>query len=390
VSPCATVLASVYDLEADSVRTLVPDALGVWYAHTGHLLYAGRTGGLYAMVFDPKRLETRGGAIPVLEGVKPWEFTISASGDVLYSTGASSFGAAELVWVSHDGRVESADVDWHEGFGFPAISPDGERVALSITDQQTHLWIKHFDGGRQKHTFEGINNWRPHWTPDGSAVTFLRTQEQGNEDANGDLWIRAADGSRPPELLLDLEEGIWEAELSRDGEWLVFRTNDGGFDANIYARRITGDTTIVPLVTGPTGERGISLSPDGRWLAYSSEESGQYEVYVISFPDASVRQLVSRKGGVSSRWSPDGQELFFRSAEGMMVARVLPGSTLSFAEPELLFEATGFLSNANRRHYDITPDGQRFLMIRPVETGQQSELVYVENWTEELRARMAP
>ncbi len=154
----------VIDLRTGDDRMLVANAAGAWYSPTGHLLYADRNGGLYAEGFDLGRLRTTTGPMPVIDDVVPGSFTISASGSVLYETTGAGAASAQLVWVSRDGSAVPLDSTWLGDFHYPALSPDGKSLAVSLRDQTTQLWIRRSDGTRQKLTEEGTTNWRPAWT----------------------------------------------------------------------------------------------------------------------------------------------------------------------------------------------------------------------------------
>jgi serine/threonine-protein kinase len=376
-----------YDLAADSIRLLVPQAAGGWYSPTGHLLYTSRDGGLYAAGFDLGRLVVRSGAVPVIEGVEPTRFTVSASGAVLYSIDPSARASSELVWVTRDGGIVPFDSTWRGRFEYPALSPDGTALAVSVRGKTTDLWIRRADGTRQKVIAEGAANWRASWMPDGRSFAFISIGNPAENPDDETVYLVRADGSAKPELLLRHTFGVWEAELSRDGQWLVVRSDERDGNANIYARRLGGDTTLVPLRVDPSFTLQVALSPDGRWLAYSSNESGQqYEVYVASFPDMASKRLVSRGGGTEPRWARNGRELYFKSGNQLMAVAVPPGSSFTPGNPRPLFSLAGFRTARNRQQYDVAPDG-RFLMIR--ESTEAPAIVYVEQWFAELRAKVS-
>jgi Tol biopolymer transport system component len=201
-----------------------------------------------------------------------------------------------------------------EEFEYPAISPDGRAVALSLRDGSTQLWIWRSDGTRQKLTQEGTVNWRPSWTPDGRSVVFASNLRGGSSQDDFDLYLAPVDGSAPAQLLQRHPFGLWEAELSRDGEWLVLRSDEAGGDANIRARRLSGDTTLVPLLVDSYTATQAALSPDSRWLAYVSNATGQPEIYVTPFPGAGSTRLVSRDGGTEPRWAPATASCSIRAA----------------------------------------------------------------------------
>jgi serine/threonine-protein kinase len=378
----------VHDLAADTSRLLIAGAAGAWYAPTGHLLYTDRAGGLYAMAFDPERLEGRSGAIPVVDGVAAAKFTLSTSGAALYSVGADEGTASELVWVSRDGTAEPLAPGWQGVFEYPALSPDGKALAVSLREGATHLWIWRADGTRQRLTRDGTVNWRPAWAPDGRSVAFVSNREgRGGRD---DLAVfqAPADGSAPPKPLLRHSAGVWEAEISRDGQWLIIRADEGGDDANIRARRLTGDTALIPLLVDSDLTMQAALRPDGRWLAFVSDVSGRREVYVASFPDMASIRLVSNGGGLEPRWARDGRELFFKSGGNLVAVDVPPGLAFAPGLPRVLFPVGAYRIARNRQQYDVSPDGRRFVMIRDVGGRADAEIVYVENWFEELKAKV--
>lgn len=223
------------------------------------------------------------GAIPLIADVEPTGFVWSASGTVLYTTGSTSQAGAELVWVTRDGRETPLDSTWHGGFEYPALSPDGKAVAVGLRDKKTDLWIRQADGTRAKVDAPGVANWRPFWLPDGRSLTFISI---GNPDDPNDVVVYGvgADGSTKPGLLQKSNWGIYEAETSRDGRWLVLRSDEEGGNGTVRFRPLSGDTTLIPVLVGSPGATGIALSPDGRWLAYSSVDRGaeNYELYVAS------------------------------------------------------------------------------------------------------------
>jgi Tol biopolymer transport system component len=375
----------VFDLKADSARLLVKDAAGAWYSPTGHLIYTSRDGGLYAAPFDPTRMALTGGAVPVLDGVEPMRFTLSASGAVLYSLDNSQSEPSTLVWVTRDGRTTPVDSSWHGLFEYPALAPDGKALAVSVRGRTTDLWIRQATGTRQKVIAPGVANWRASWMPDGRSLTFVSVASP--DTANAEYIYRAqADGGGRAELLLRHRFGLWETEVSRDGRWMVVRADEANGDGNVYARRLDGDTTLIPLLTEAPNTYQVALSPDGRWLAYCSDEwGGMYEIYVASFPDMGSKRMVSQGGGVEPRWSRNGRELFFKSGGQLMSVAVAPGAALLPGEPRPLFPLAGFRMARNRPQYDVGPDG-RFVMVR--ESNRSASVIYADHWFAELLAKV--
>ncbi len=226
--------------------------------------------------------------------------------------------------------------------------------------------------------------------PDGKSLVFVSAGDLHKNIQDIAVYQVPADGGTKASLLQRHSYGVWEAEVSRDGAWMVMRSDEAGGDGRIRARRLTGDTVLKPVIDVPDrNHSSVALSPDGRWLAFSSNESKvQIEIYVTSFPDARLKFLVSRGGGTEPRWSHDGRELYFQSGGSLMMVRVPPGPVFSPGNPTMLFSLAGYRRARNRQQYDVAPDGQRFLMIREQSGTANHGVVYVENWLTELRTKM--
>jgi len=380
----------VRDFAADSATVLVPSAAGGWYLPSGHLLYTTREGGLFVAPFDQETLALGSGAIPLSDGVMPASVAVSASGMLLYVLGEPSRGRSELVWVSRDGVEEPAVPGWVGNFEYPALSPDGRAIAVSLRDATTHVWIWRPDGTRQLLTRDGTMNWRPAWLPDGRSLYFVSNRADQGTGAMEfpSVWWMPADGSEPPRLVLRRRYGTWEVEPSRDGQWLVYRSDEEGSNSNVHARRTGSDTLESTVFDGDDITTVLALSPDGRWLAYTSDVSGRYEVYVTSFPDRATNRLVSTNGGLEPRWSRDGRELFLKDGGNLVVVSVPPGPVFTPGPPRVLFDVRPYRLARNRQQYDVSPDGRRFLMIRDLREESPQDIVVAEGWFSELRERL--
>ena len=371
-------------------RTVLTPGLKPYVMPTGHLVFASVDGQILAASFDPDAMEL-GTPVPIVEGImfttnQSPLFSVSQTGTLVYWSGQSD---TELtpVWVDRAGRVQEIDPTWSV-VGTPltaslALSPNGDRLALSIQDPggTTDLQVKQLDTGpQQRLTFEGAINRRPTWSPDGRFVTFL-----SNRADQYDIWTKRADASGDARLVLDWEQPINEVLYSPDGQWLIFR--DAPDD--IYGVPLAGDSVPVGLVTTEFSERYITLSPNGRWLAYVSDAGGREEVYVVPFPDAgSALTIVSTNGGTEPLWAHSGDELFYRNEANQLVAvEVNADASFEVVQEEVLFSMADYLSADGYREYDVSPDDQRFVMFR---TGEQGavELIVVQNWLEELEARV--
>ena len=384
---------AVADIPSGRHHVIVDDALYARYAASGNLLYVTTKRILMAVPFDQNSMKVTGEPTQLIEDMRVRslgspDLAISDQGTLVYATSAGE-GEQELVWVSRDGKARSVDPDWQGGsFSDPALSPDGKRLAVARgTGGETgDIWIKQLDQGpSSKLTEEGSKNSSPTWTPDGRSVTF-------SSDAAGsfDLWTKRADGSAKAVPQFHWKGNVFGSHWSRDGKWLIFQTNDWAHgSADILGIRPGIDTVPVALLATQFREVSPSPSPDGRWLAYTSNESGDYEVYVVPFPNTTAAKwVVSTHGGTEPRWSHSGNELFYRDASGNLAAvEVKTTPTFSTGRSTTLFPAAGFASFQFSPQYDVSLDDQRFLMIRPLAASGPDELIVVENWFEELKAK---
>ena len=360
------------------------------YSPTGHLLY-GAQGTLWAVGFDLTRLDTTGDPVPVQERVVQkvlggaMNFSVSEDGSLIYMPQRRRGPrAATLVWVDREGQEEPLSTEPRDYTGL-RISPDGQRVAVVPVGEWDVLIYDLVRDVLTRLTFdEAIDNF-PVWTPDGERIVFTSTRAGGQFN----LWWKAADGTGEVERLTTSPTMQLPASVSGDGQTLVFSS--------------AGAVTLLSLEGEREEERLIEavtyfdVSPDGRWIAYQSTESGQDEIYAKPFPNVNDgRWQISRGGGRTPLWGPDGRELFYRGLadDAMMVVPIETEPTFNPGTPALLFEA-GHLATirGTNRAFDIAPDGQRFLMVSRGETGDLAssdgpQINVVLNWSQELKARV--
>jgi Tol biopolymer transport system component len=391
---------AVVDLATGEHRALVRGIYGRYVP--GYLIFVRYDGTLFAAPFDQDKLVLAGPPVPLLAGmsVQPGpDLALSQSGRLVYSTSGSATGV-EVVWVDREGGTTTIEPGWTltpSGESGPVLSPDGSRLAISVRGPDgVHLWIKEIGGPFQRLTFEGAGstsfwgNARPTWTRNGQAVTFVSDRGE-----NRDLYVKRADGSAGAEVLLDDVRTVDEGSYSPDGGWLVYRLGDTDGDRDLYAIRPGVDSVATPLVAA-TGfdETAAALSPDGQWLAYVSNESGRSEVYVRSFPNvAETKRQISIEGGAEPVWAHSGRELFYKNAARELVAAtVRTDPSFAVVEREPLFTLPlGASYYAFHSQYDISQDDERFIMFRTpgaAEAANVSELVVVENFFEELKAKV--
>ena len=394
VRPAGTSVWDAAQIVVQSVTTgerqvLIEGGRDGRYVATGHLVYA-LNNVLFAVPLDLDAREVTGGPVSLVEGVRgasagrtgAAQFSLAGNGSLVYIPGSAGGGQIELVWVDRAGQTQPVGAD-QLAYGRGRVSPDGTRVAVDTPGEDNpDVWI--YDLAREtltRLTFDEALDAFPLWTPDGSRVVFQSLREGGG------LFWKAADGTGEVERLLESSNAPRPYGWSADGR-LVFSQDPG----DIGVLTIEGDRTMELVLDTEFREDEPAISPDGRWIAYNSNESGQPEIYVRPFPNLDDgKWQVSAAGGVDPVWSPDGRDLFFQSPGELMVAQVETEPTFNAATPESVFIRTGF-AGSEGREYDIAPDGERFLFLRG-QGGQVAEgnlgLVFVQNWFEELRARVA-
>jgi hypothetical protein len=348
-------------------------------------------GKLLAVPFDPDKLAFTGPPVALLEGMRTGGFeanlAASAEGSLVYVSGGSA-GLERAFWVDRTGVAAPVDSAWDpQGIlNSVAVSPDGKALAVGlIRGAAEDIWVKQLPAGTfSRVTFgDSIHN-RVSWAADGRSVLYLAGSQSSGVPA-----VARADGTGTPRNLYSGPMGFGQALSSRDGRWLLLRrvVNEEG-NGDIYALK-AGDSTLVPLLTSPAREASPALSPDGKWLAYMSNESGNPEIYVRPFPDVgSAKWQVSLSGGFTPVWAHNGRELFYLDGTRSMVAvTVQPGPTFTVVGQRVLFPATAYSFAGGYPTYDVTPDDKRFVMIRSVAPSAETEMVLVQHWAEDLKRR---
>ena len=382
---------------------------GAHYISTGHLVYA-QSGGLVATPFDPAAGDLDQPPVPLLERIETSRFGgayfafAPAAGTLVYVPAGTAVTDRTLLRIDRDGRAAPL-VDTRGGYEHPALSPDGRRAAVMIASEMgSDIWIIDLARTtRTRFTTGGIGAF-PVWGPDGSKLAF-----QSTAPGPFNLFWKSLDGNAEPQPLLKIADATaaqwpntaatllpgtlptlsgagpqFPMSWSRDGATLAFHERKPDGKRDIWVVSPGGDPS--PFLLTPFDEWSPRFSPDGRWLAYVSDESGRDEVYVQPYPGPGSKWLVSTDGGIDPVWSKDGRELFYRRGDELMAVSVAAGREFSAGRPTRLFE-TRFDSADNGPNYDVSPDGKWFVMPRSDSGPAPGQLHVVLNWFGEVTAR---
>jgi serine/threonine-protein kinase len=367
---------AVLSLETGERKDLIEWGTYAHYAPTGHLVFA-RAGTLLAAPFDAEKLEVTGIPIPVFDevrysGVGHAAFTFSTNGSLVYGPG----GSRSLVWVDRQGASEPLTSFRWGRRQLLQLSPDGQRVITTIGED---IWVYEIERGTlTRLTMDPGQDWAPIWSPDGQEVAF-----SSRRSGEYRLYRKAADGSGVAEEMLAIEYFDFPTSWSPDGKALAFAKNHPTQGYDIWILPLEGEQEPWPFAETVFHELYATFSPDGKWLASVSNESGRREVYVQPFPGPGGKVAISADGGDYPIWAPNGKELFYQEGNKLMAVAIETDLSLTAGIPRPLFEVRNFetLSWA----YDISPDGERFMVFED----REPELRIVLNWFEELE-RLVP
>ena len=389
---------AVHSLETGERRIVIEPGSSARYLPTGHLIYAWE-GNLLAAPFDLEELQVTGPSVLVVEGVMMVSgtapFSVSESGSLVYVPGGErrSRSWGELVWVDREGTVEPLPLPTGSYWG-PRLSPDGRSFVYwtSLNAETINVWVYELERevARRLTDDQGGDQGWPIWSPDGKRVIF----NGPTEGMGHNLYWKPVDGSGPAERLTESEYGQQAQSYWAGGNLLVFLESHDPADTgtDIWVLPLEGEAKPRPFLQTTSNEFHPMFSPDGRWLAYVSDESGGYEVYVRPYPGPGGVTPISTHGGTDPAWAPDGRELFYLEGRSpstkLMAVSVKTEPALRVGKPRLLFAGNYMGGSPYGRSYDITPDGQRFLMAKQEQT-EVAQINVVLNWFEELK-RLVP
>jgi serine/threonine-protein kinase len=409
VNNCPGCDLGIMDLRTKEVTWVLEGVARAWYVPTGHIVWVRSDGAVFAQPYDTETRELGAVGVSLFEGVRTgqgWaDMVVGDDGTMAYVTGQGFGGAGgddRLVWFDRSGTATPVDASWVGELGEdPRLSPDGTRIAVSVTgaDGGVDVWVHQLADGTRTRLTPGDGEYRyPTWTEDSRSLVMLAL----GDDTRVRLIRLRADGSDPAaEELLGWDLSIRAVSLVPGGTGIVFE-GTGGVNGtpDLYYHDFAGDSTSTLWGT-EFNEYAPTVSPDGRWLAYMQIVDGTFEVFVRPFPNVSdSRTQISSGGGASPAWSRDGTELFYQARgennvpEGLVSVRFTADSDFVVTERTPLFDlGTGFAADFRGRAYDVDASGGRFLAVAVSEEASRgdntdADIVLVQNWFTELRARL--
>ncbi len=370
----------VADLESKEKRRLLAVSSNAVYAPPGFLLFV-REHTLMAQAFDAAGMRPGGEPFPIAEQVDliagnvQGSFTTSETGMVAYYSGGGNGGNSQLTWFDRSGKKLGV-LGEPGSYVKPAVSPDGRRLAVDRLDTQSGTYdVWEYDlarGTPSRFTFDPKQDGYPVWSPDGSRIAF-----SSNRDGHYQLYVKSAAGAGKEEILVESPLDKFPSDWSRDGRYLIYYQIDPKTRYDLWVLPLEGERKPYPLLASEFNEHRARLSPDGRWLAYTSDETSRDEIYVQSFPSLGNKWKVSVNGGTRPVWSRDAKELFYIAADrNLMVTAVKAGARFETGEPKALFAT----HQSPTRFFDVSPDGRRFLLVDPLPEAVTPPMNLLVNW----------
>jgi eukaryotic-like serine/threonine-protein kinase len=392
----------VYSMDSGQRKTVERGGFYGRYLPSGHLVYM-HEGTMFAVVFDLKRLEATGQPAPILNGVVTApgngaaQLTFSDAGNLAYVAGRSASENISIYWMDRQGKFAPL----HEipgDYANPTFSPDGKRLALEIwAGARADIWLDDWNRDTfTRLTFAGGANFNPVWTPDGQRIVYSSDELSGSSN----LWWKRADGAGDAQRLIESKNPQHAGSWRPDGKVLAFDQLNPDTNYDILTLTVEGSEKSgwkfgepKPFVNTPFVEVKPAFSPDGRWLAYQSDESGNFEVYVRPFPGPGGKWQISTGGGHLPKWSRNGNDLFYVTDDNrIMVAKyTASGESFHLEKPRLWSPSQITRSHSTAYNFDPHPDGQRFAVLKAGGTGEVAKVdkvSFIFNFFEELRRKV--
>jgi eukaryotic-like serine/threonine-protein kinase len=363
-------------------RVLIEGGADARYVANGYLAYA-HNGTLFVVRFDPEQLEVKSAPVPIAEGVMSGAsngdaaYAVSKNGTLAFEPGSLTSFQYNLVWMDRSGKAATITQEVRP-YAFPAISPDGKRIALTLQSSTFDVWVYELVRDTLSKVTFGSDDYRPRWSPDGKMLAY-----DSSKSGQQQVYVKHDIGHGSDEVVTDGPENKELYDWTGDGREVLFgrQNKESGWD--IYAASIQGGHKARLLVEAPFNQTDARVSPDGKWLAYVSDESGQNEVFVQALNDPGTRLQISRDTGSDPRWARSGKELLYLSKERLVSVKFVPGATLNPGKATVLFEDKRDWSG-----YDVAHDG-RLLVAREVgEKSSGAQINVVLHWFDEMEARL--
>jgi serine/threonine protein kinase/Tol biopolymer transport system component len=394
-NPLDNANVGLLDLAAGKYRILIKGAAFPRYI-PGYIVYA-RSNSLHAVPFDLNKLEVTGPPIPLLENVMMFpssarvQFSFSRIGDLIYLEGRSDDNrdaAQPLVWLDRRGNEQSL-TEVRQRFSGPRLSADGRLVFVEVADPEPAIWSYDINRGTLTRIIHGGLSYGPVPSPDGTRIAYEATR-----DGTAGAWVARVDGSNEQRLTSSKRADVPTSWTPDSNKLAITSGSESGF-MEVRVVSSEGDHSIEKLISGPFNAGGAQFSPDGRWMAYVSDESGRNEVYLRQYQEPANRVQISVAGGTQPMWSKTGRELFFRNGNELLAVNITPGSNVTAGKPVVLFSKAMPESTSGRMYsisgdYDVSKDGERFVIPKPnPESADSTRARVILSWFSELKQRLA-
>jgi len=380
----------VVNIETGERKNIIKGASTAKYIKTGQIIYS-KSGTLYSVPFDLDELEVKGPPVPVVDGVNgdltsgTMHYSISDNGTLTYIPGDVEGGNRTLYLINENGE-KTIDIP-PDNYIEPRMSPDGKEIALVIRKNTGFdIWIYNMERKTlRKFTFGGQNR-TPVWSSDSKRIAFMRVLPS-NEVG---IFIKNADGSDKEEEVYHSNSRTYLDGWSRDGSILLVQLLGGsGNQTDIYYLKLNGEKRLYPYLSTRNDEYTSSFSPDGKWVAYLSSETGSYQVYVQSFPDKNGKQQVSTKGSSTVVWAPDGKTIYYESNSIIYGIPITLSNNIIAGKPKEIIRGLSLLSVDSGHTFDVSSDSKYILTTKPAKGSVNQKLVVVVNWFEEIENRVS-